>query len=72
MLRKELAAQGYTPARLQTQRGMLKNILLEQGMDEKEAARMLDVLIGIDSDAPGQKRDADEKTDPLLQWKDRL
>ena len=72
LLRKELAAQGYTPARLQTQRGMLKNILLEQGMDEKEAVRMLDVLIGIDSDAPGQKRDADEKTDPLLQMMDRL
>lgn len=72
LLRKELAAQGYTPARLQTQRGMLNNILLEQGMDEKEAARMLDVLIGIDSDSPGQKRDADEKTDPLLHMMDRL
>lgn len=71
-LREELVTQGYTAARLQTQRSMLRNILLEQGMDEREAARMLDVLIGIDSNAPGQKRDADEKTDPLLHMMDRL
>ena len=72
LLREELAAQGYTPARLQTQRGMLKNILLEQGMDEKEATRMLDVLIGPDTSLPGQSRGDAEKTDPLLQIRDRL
>ena len=72
LLREELAAQGYTAARLQTQRGMLKNILLEQGMDEREAARMLDVLIGPDTSLPGQSRGDAEKTDPVLQIRDRL
>lgn len=72
LLREELMTQGYTAARLQTQRGMLRNILLEQGMDEKEAARMLDVLIGPDTSLPGQYHGDTEKTDPLLQIRDRL
>lgn len=71
-LRKELSAQGYTAARLQAQRDVLRNILQEQGLRPDEAARTLDVLIGTDPLLPRQQRSGDEKTDPLLQIKDRL
>lgn len=71
-LREELSTQGYTPARLQSLREVLQKTLQEQGMNEEEATRMLDELTGGDATLPGQQRDADEKTDPLLQIKDRL
>lgn len=70
-LREELAARGYTTARLQSQRFLLRELLLQQGMTNDEASRMLDALMGPDTNLPGQRGDA-EKTDPLLQIRDRL
>lgn len=70
-LRAELAAQGYTPARLQAQRSMLRELLMQQGMTDAEALRMLDLLMGPDANLPGYRGEA-EKTDPLLQIRDRL
>lgn len=71
-LRDELTAQGYTQARLQAQRPMLQELLVQQGMTTTEATRMLDILMGIDSTRPGQRRNEAEKTDPLQQIQDRL
>ncbi|MBP8853308.1 MAG: hypothetical protein KBG81_09810, partial [Moraxellaceae bacterium] len=71
-LREELSAQGYTSARLRAQRPMLLDLLLDQGMTHKEANQMLNMLMGKDSSAPGQHRSDNEKTDPLLQIRDRL
>lgn len=70
-LHDELVSHGYTAARLQSQRDILQKTLQEQGMNEVEAKHMLDVLVGIDTLLSGQQRDADEKTDPLLQMRDR-
>lgn len=70
-LHDELVSHGYTAARLQSQRDVLQKTLQEQGMNEAEAKHMLDVLVGSDTLLSGQQRDADEKTDPLLQMRDR-
>lgn len=70
-LREALAAQGYTAARLQAQRPMLRELLMQQGMTEEETLRMLDALMGPDTNLPQHRGDA-EKTDPLLQIRDRL
>lgn len=71
-LREELAAHGYTAARLQAQRPVLRDLLLQQGMTTAEATRMLDALMGPDTSLPGPQRGDAEKTDPVLQIKDRL
>lgn len=71
-LREELAAQGYTAARLQAQRKMLRDLLLQQGMTTAEGTRMLNALMGPDTSLSGAQRDDAEKTDPVLQIKDRL
>ena len=71
-LREELSAQGYTSARLRAQRPMLLDLLLDQGMTHKEANQMLNVLMEKDGSVPGRHRSDDEKTDPLLQIRDRL
>jgi hypothetical protein len=70
-LRAELAGHGYTAARLQAQRPLLQALLVQQGMTDAEAVRLLDTLMGADLLSPSQRGDA-EKTDPLLQIKDRL
>ena len=71
-LRDELAAHGYSAARLQAQRDLLRDLLLQQGMTADEVTRMLDALLGPDMRAPGEYRSDSEKTDPLLQVRDRL
>lgn len=71
-LRDELAAHGYTAARLEAQREMLRETLQQQGLTAEETDRLLDILTGARATAPASQRDADEKTDPLLQIRDRL
>lgn len=71
-LREEMARHGYTAARLQAQRPLLRDLLFQQGMTADEAARMLDALMGPDTRLPGEHREDTDKTDPLLQVRDRL
>lgn len=61
-LRAELAAQGYTPARLEAERAALEQALVDGGLPVAVARQVVTALAGA---PPGPARDADDKIDAL-------
>lgn len=61
-LRADLAAQGYTPARLEAERAALEQALVDGGLPVAVARRVVSALAGAPA---GPAREADDKIDVL-------
>lgn len=71
-LQQEMAAQGYSPARLEAMQDLLREELVKQGMDRATADRVLAGLTARNPATPPEPaRREGNKTDPLKQVLER-